>query len=32
MLQAEYRSFVVFTKRDDNQENDEWTIGFSCFF
>jgi len=32
MLQAEYRSFVVFTNRDDNQENDEWTIGFSCFF
>jgi hypothetical protein len=32
MLQAEYRSFVVFTNRDDNQENDEWTIGFSYYF
>jgi hypothetical protein len=32
MLQAEYRSFVVFTDRDDNEENDEWTIGFSYYF
>jgi len=32
LLQAEYRGFVVFTNRDDNQENDEWTIGFTYFF
>jgi SH3-like domain-containing protein len=32
MLQAEYRRFVVFTDRHDNQENDAWTIGFSYFF
>jgi hypothetical protein len=32
LLQAEYRSFVVFTSRDDNEENDEWTVGFTYFF
>jgi len=32
MLQAEYRGFVVFTDRDDNEETDEWLIGFTYFF
>jgi len=32
LMQAEYRGFVVFTDRDDNQEIDEWTIGFTYFF
>jgi len=32
LLQAEYRQFVVFTSRDDNEEIDEWTVGFTYFF
>ena len=28
LLQAEYRKFVVLTSRDDNEEIDEWTVGF----
>lgn len=32
LLQAEYRGFVVFTDRDDNEENDEWLVGFTYFF
>lgn len=32
MLRAEYKSYVVFTSRDDNEEIDEWTVGFSFFF
>jgi len=32
MLQAEYREFVVFTSRDDNEEIDEWTVSFAYFF
>ena len=32
LLQAEYRKFVVLTSRDDNQEIDEWTVGFTYFF
>jgi hypothetical protein len=32
LLQAEYRSYVVFTSRDDNEEIDEWTVGFTYFF
>jgi hypothetical protein len=31
-LQAEYRQFVVFTSRDDNEEIDEWTVSFVYFF
>ena len=26
LLQAEYRSYVVFTSRDDNEEIDAWTV------
>jgi hypothetical protein len=32
LLQLEYRSFVVFTSRDDNEEITEWTVGFNYFF
>ena len=32
LLQAEYRGIVVFTDRDDNEENDEWLVGFTYFF
>lgn len=32
LLQGEYRRYVVFTSRDDNEEIDEWTVGFTYFF
>ena len=32
LMQAEYRKFVVLTSRDDNEEIDEWTVGFTYFF
>ena len=32
LLQAEYRGYVVFTSRDDNEELDEWKAGFAFFF
>ncbi len=32
LLQAEYRSYVVFTSRDENEEIDAWTVGFTYFF
>jgi SH3-like domain-containing protein len=32
LLQAEYRQFVVFTSRDDNEEIDQWTVSFAYFF
>ena len=32
LLQAEYRSYVIFTSRDENEEIDEWTVGFTYFF
>jgi opacity protein-like surface antigen len=32
LLQAEYRQFVVFTSRDDNEEIDAWTVSFVYFF
>ncbi len=32
MLRAEYKSYVVFTSRDDNEEIDEWKVGFAFFF
>jgi hypothetical protein len=32
LLQAEYRSYVVFTSRDENEEIDQWTVGFTYFF
>jgi hypothetical protein len=32
LVRAEYTSYVVFTKRDSNEELDAWTAGFSFFF
>ncbi len=32
LLRAEYRSYVVFTQRDSNEEVDEWKAGFAFFF
>jgi len=32
LLRAEYTSYVIFTKRDTNEEPDAWTAGFSFFF
>jgi hypothetical protein len=32
MVRAEYKSYVVFTSRDDNEEVDEWKAGFAFFF
>ncbi len=31
-LRAEYKSYVVFTSRDDNEEVEEWKVGFAFFF
>lgn len=32
LLRAEYKTYVVFTSRDDNEETREWKAGFSFFF
>lgn len=32
MFRVEYRSYVLFTSRDDNEEIDEWKAGFAFFF
>jgi uncharacterized protein YgiM (DUF1202 family) len=32
VLKAEYKSYVVFTSRDDNEEIREWKAGFAFFF
>jgi SH3-like domain-containing protein len=32
LLQGEYRSYVVFTSRDENEEIDAWTVAFTYFF
>jgi uncharacterized protein YgiM (DUF1202 family) len=32
VFRAEYKSHVIFTSRDDNQEVREWKAGFSFFF
>jgi uncharacterized protein YgiM (DUF1202 family) len=32
LARIEYRSNVVFTSRDDNEEVDEWKAGFAFFF
>jgi opacity protein-like surface antigen len=31
-LRAEYRSNVIFTKRNQNEVEDEWKAGFAFFF
>jgi hypothetical protein len=32
IVRAEYKSYVVFTSRDENEEEEEWKIGFALFF
>ncbi|HEX7079690.1 MAG TPA: SH3 domain-containing protein [Gammaproteobacteria bacterium] len=32
LLRAEYKTYVVFTSRNDNEEIREWKAGFSFFF
>jgi len=32
IFRAEYKAYVVFTSRDDNEEVREWKAGFSFFF
>ena len=32
VLRVEYKSYVVFTSRDDNEEVGEWKAGFAFFF
>jgi uncharacterized protein YgiM (DUF1202 family) len=32
LLRAEYKSYVVFTSRDENEEVEEWKVGFALFF
>jgi len=32
IMRAEYKSYVVFTSRDDNEEVEEWKVGFAFFF
>jgi hypothetical protein len=32
VFRAEYKSYVVLTSRDDNEEIREWKAGFSFFF
>jgi hypothetical protein len=32
MVRAEYRNYVIFTSRDDNEEIKEWKAGFAVFF
>lgn len=32
VLRGEYKSYVVITSRDDNEEVEEWKLGFGFFF
>ena len=32
LLRAEYKTHVVFTSRNDNEEVEEWKVGFAYFF
>lgn len=32
LLRVDYKSYVLFTSRDDNEEVDEWKAGFGFFF
>ena len=32
ILRAEYKEYVVFTDRDENEEDIEWKLGFAFFF
>jgi hypothetical protein len=32
LIRAEYKTYVVFTSRDENEEVEEWKVGFAFFF
>jgi hemolysin activation/secretion protein len=32
LLRADYRSYVIFTTRDQNEDRNEWKAGFAFFF
>ena len=32
LLRAQFNSYVVFTSRDENEEVEEWKVGFAFFF
>jgi hypothetical protein len=32
VLRGDYRSYVIFTKRDTNEEKNEWKVGFAFYF
>ncbi len=32
LLRAEFKSYVVFTSRNENEEVEEWKVGFAYFF
>ena len=32
LFRAEYKTYVVFTSRNDNEEIEEWKVGFAFFF
>ena len=32
IFRAEYNQYVVFTERDNNEEANEWKLGFAFFF
>jgi hypothetical protein len=32
IVRGEYKEYVVFTDRDENEEETEWKIGFAFFF
>ena len=31
-VRGEYRTHYIFTKRNENEEVDEWRLGFAFFF
>ena len=32
MLRAEYKKYLDFTDRDENEDANEWKVGFAFFF
>ena len=32
IVRGEYKGYVIFTNRDDNEEVNEWKAGFAFFF
>jgi len=32
IVRADYRSYVIFTKQDTNEDRNEWKAGFAFFF